>query len=60
MNILNQEIQALQYTIEYYKKKMKKLDKTSINYDTAHEYYENRIRQLNRELEERLNESLET
>lgn len=59
MNLLNQEIQRIQYTIAYYQKKMEKLDKTSVNYDTAHEYYENRIRQLNNELKERLNESLE-
>lgn len=59
MNLLNQEIQRIQYTIAYYQKKMKKLDKTSINYDTAHKYYENRIRQLNNELKERLDESLE-
>ena len=57
MNLLNQEIQAIEYSIAYYKKKKQKYENLG-DHDTVR-YYERKLEELEKELEIRLKESKE-
>ena len=52
MNLLNQEIQAIEYSIAYYKKKKQKYEKLG-DHDTVR-YYDGKIEELGVELKKRL------
>jgi predicted metal-dependent phosphoesterase TrpH len=55
MNLLNQEIQAIEYQIAYYKKKKQHFEELC-DHDTVR-YYERKLEELEKELEIRLKES---
>ena len=55
MNLLNQEIQAIEYSIAYYKKKKQHFEEFG-DHDTVR-YYERKLEELEKELEIRLKES---
>jgi hypothetical protein len=57
MNLLNQEIQAIEYSIAYYKKKKEKYENLG-DHDTVR-YYERKIEELGVELKKRLDEVLD-
>ncbi len=57
MNLLNQEIQAIEYSIAYYKKKKQKYENLG-DHDTVR-YYERKIEKLGVELKKRLDEVLD-
>lgn len=57
MNLLNQEIQAIEYSIAYYKKKKQKYEKLG-DHDTVR-YYDGKIKELGVELKKRLDEILD-
>lgn len=57
MNLLNQEIQAIEYSIAYYKKKKQKYENLG-DHDTVG-YYDGKIEELSVELKKRLDEILD-
>lgn len=57
MNLLNQEIQAIGYSIAYYKKKKQHFEELG-DHDTVM-YYEGKLDELGVELKKRLDEILD-
>lgn len=57
MNLLNQEIQAIEYQITYYKKKKQHFEE--LRDHDAVRYYEVKLEKLEVELKKRLNEILD-
>ncbi|MDD6256508.1 hypothetical protein [Methanobrevibacter boviskoreani] len=57
MNLLNQEIQAIEYQIAYYKKKKQHFEE--LRDHDAVRYYEVKLEKLEVELKKRLNEILD-
>lgn len=55
MNVLNQEIQAIEYQIAYYKKKKEKYEKLGNEFTVS--YYEEKLKELEKELWIRLEEA---
>ena len=57
MNLLNQEIQAIEYSIAYYKKKKQHFEELD-DHDTV-KYYEDKLGELEVELKKRLDKVLD-